>query len=82
MQFLQTKPAGHGVAVFGFGKTAIQLTGFGRSPTDADQALCTLDVDGVVHVGLTEGQLLAYRRLDRRTAACDAGARRRVPSTR
>src|SRR5262249_38386571 len=69
-EFLNTKPAGDQVALFKFGNTALQLTGFSTGTTDADQSLRTLAVDGHSGTALYDGISLAAGRL-----AAQPGAR-------
>ena len=69
-EFLNTKPAGDQVALFKFGNTALQLTGFSTGTTDVDQSLRTLAVDGHSGTALYDGISLAAGRL-----AAQPGAR-------
>jgi tight adherence protein B len=62
-EFLATKPAGDQVALFKFGNTALQLTGFSTGTTDVDQSLRTLVVDGHSGTALYDGISLAAGRL-------------------
>ncbi len=68
-QFLLTKPAGDSVSVIGFGSHADQLTGFGASPIDADQALRVLDVDSKPGTALYDAVALAASSLQYRAGA-------------
>ena len=61
--FLTVKPNGDQIAVFTFGATAVQLTGFSTSTTDADQALRTLAVDSHSGTALYDAISLAAGQL-------------------
>jgi tight adherence protein B len=69
-EFLNTKPAGDQIALFKFGNTAVQLTGFSTGTTDVDQSLRTLVVDGHSGTALYDAISLASGRL-----AAQPGAR-------
>jgi tight adherence protein B len=62
-EFLATKPAGDQVALFTFGSTALQLTSFSTSLTDADQQLRSMTVDAHQGTALYDAVSLASSQL-------------------
>jgi tight adherence protein B len=61
--FVRTKPRGDRIAVVAVGKSAVQLTGFSSSTSDADAALSTLEVDPVRGTALYDAVILSSQAL-------------------
>ena len=58
-EFVRTKPRADRISVVAVGKSAVQLTGFASSTTDADAALRTLEVDQVRGTALYDSVILS-----------------------
>ena len=61
--FVRSKPGNDRVAVVAVGKRAVQLTGFATSPSEADAALLSLEVDSVSGTALYDGVVLSAQTL-------------------
>src|SRR5207244_775904 len=67
-QFLVSKPQSDQVEVIKFGNTAVRLTGFSASPTDADQQLRSLTVDRHSGTALYDAVTLAAGQLSQQSS--------------
>jgi tight adherence protein B len=61
--FVRAKPASDRISIVAVGTNAVQLTGFSSSPSDADAALRTLEVDEVRGTALYDAVVLSVQAL-------------------
>lgn len=62
-EFVTTKPADDRIAVVAVGRQAVQLTGFSSATAEADDALRTIEVDGVQGTALYDAVVLSSQAL-------------------